>query len=276
MINTQYGNYVKFIRGTETLWASIPDSEKNLDTLYFISNTNSTSGKLYLGPKLISNGNLSSATAVKDLQDVLIGEGLTDQSILVYNAQNEKWENKSLLEISLAVTQIFQGATETSDGVAGLVPVPSSLQRNLYLRGDATWADPAEQVKADLSGLHTVVSNFIGEDTDKTARQIARDEASTAVAEVVAGAPQAFDTLKEIAEWIQSNQGSVDVAGLTTRVTTLENEIYGMPDSATAGLKAVISTLQSKLDTVEDTVELHTTDIEEIKKLLQWQDIIEE
>ena len=49
MINTQYGNYVKFIRGTEASWAKIDDSLKSSDTLYFISNTGSDSGKLYLG-----------------------------------------------------------------------------------------------------------------------------------------------------------------------------------------------------------------------------------
>ena len=98
MLNTQYGNYVKFIRGTEASWAKIADENKNSDTLYFISNTNSSAGKLYLGSKLISNGALSSATSLKDLNDVIVKAEITDQSILVYNTSEEKWENKSLLD----------------------------------------------------------------------------------------------------------------------------------------------------------------------------------
>ena len=65
LINTQYGNYVKFIRGTTTAWAALSNEEKSSDTLYFISDAESTSGKLYLGPKLISKGELSSATSMQ-------------------------------------------------------------------------------------------------------------------------------------------------------------------------------------------------------------------
>ena len=45
-------NYVKFIRGTPTAFAKL--TQKDNDTLYFISETNSKKGSLYLGEKLIS------------------------------------------------------------------------------------------------------------------------------------------------------------------------------------------------------------------------------
>ena len=59
-------NYVKFIRGTPTAFAKI--SQKNNDTLYFISETNSKKGSLYLGEKLIS-GNIES---LEDLSNISI------------------------------------------------------------------------------------------------------------------------------------------------------------------------------------------------------------
>lgn len=296
MINTQYGNYVKFIRGTEASWVNIPNEQKSSDTLYFISDTGSATGKLYLGAKLISNGALSSATSLSQLNDVLIKEGITDQSILVYNATEGKWENKSILDIFIGMSEVFKAADEENDGAAGLVPAPVAGQQNLFLRGDATWADPISGVMTEIEGLQTQLEVIIGEDLDKSMREVAAAEASAAVATIIAQAPEQFDTLKEIADWIQSNQGSVDVAGLTTRVSSLEEIIYGVEadeennveevlglqtvvstlQTEVLGLQGVVSTLQEDLDAVELVVESHTTDITAIKEAIRWQDIIEE
>lgn len=281
MINTQYGNYVKFIRGTEASWKKIKDEQKSSDTLYFISDTGSASGKLYLGAKLISNGALSSATSLSQLNDVLIGEGITDQSILVYNASENRWENKSILDIFLAMNEVFKAADDENDGAAGLVPAPAAGQQNLFLRGDATWADPVAGVMETIGEIQTQIQTMVGEDLNMSMRAIAQAEASAAVATIVAQAPDQFDTLKEIADWIQANQGAVDVAGLTTRVGTLENVIFGVEadeeagTEAVVGLQTVVSNLQVQLNGVEETVATHTSDITEIKEAIKWQDIID-
>lgn len=281
MINTQYGNYVKFIRGTEASWVKIKDEQKSSDTLYFISDTGSASGKLYLGAKLISNGALSSATSLGQLNDVLIGEGITDQSILVYNATEDRWENKSILDIFLAINEVFKGADGENDGVAGLVPAPVAGQQNLFLRGDATWADPVAGVMETIGEIQTQIQTIVGEDLDKSMREIAQAEASAAVATIVAQAPEQFDTLKEIADWIQANQGAVDVAGLTTRVGVLEDTIFGIEadeetgTEAVLGLQAVVSNLQIQVNGIEETVATHTSDIAEIKEVIKWQDIVD-
>ena len=281
MINTQYGNYVKFIRGTEASWAKIKDEQKSSDTLYFISDTGSASGKLYLGSKLISNGALSSATSLSQLNDVLIGEGITDQSILVYDASENRWENKSILDIFLAMNEVFKAADDENDGAAGLVPAPTAGQQNLFLRGDATWADPVAGVMETIGEIQTQIQTMVGEDLNMSMRAIAQAEASAAVATIVAQAPDQFDTLKEIADWIQANQGAVDVAGLTTRVGTLEDAIFGVEADeengieAVIGLQAVVSNLQIQLNGVEETVATHNYDITEIKEAIKWQDIID-
>ena len=46
--------YVKFQRGTPTAYAAL--TNKNSDTLYFISNPNEKFGTLYLGEKTIGDG----------------------------------------------------------------------------------------------------------------------------------------------------------------------------------------------------------------------------
>ena len=282
MNNTQYGNYVKFIRGTEASWAKLDNSLKNSDTLYFISNTGSTSGKLYLGTKLISNGALSSATSLEQLNDVLISEGIVDQSILIYNSTEQRWEDKSILDIFQAINEVFKGADEENDGVAGLVPAPKAGQQNLFLRGDGSWANPVSEVTATVEAIQTKISTLVGTDTDLSIREIASAEASSAVASVIAQAPEQFDTLKEIADWIQANQGAVDVAGLTTRVTNLEDVIYGVeakPEEGivgVTGLQTIVSSLQTRFDILDEAVELNTSDITAIKDSLRWQDLIEE
>ena len=88
MINTQAGNFVKFIRGTESSWAKIDNSLKSSDTLYFISNTGSSVGKLYLGEKLIANGGLTSATAISELNDVEIKADNNKKIIYLKNLLN--------------------------------------------------------------------------------------------------------------------------------------------------------------------------------------------
>jgi uncharacterized protein (DUF927 family) len=59
--------YVKFVRGTPTGFANL--ATKNNDTLYFISETNSNTGKLYLGSKLISG-----STDISSIGDIVIND----------------------------------------------------------------------------------------------------------------------------------------------------------------------------------------------------------
>ena len=281
MINTQYGNYVKFIRGTEASWKRIPDANKSSDTLYFITDTNSASGKLYLGAKLIANGNLTSATSLTQLNDVLITEGITDQSILVYNSSTEIWENKSIIDIFLSINKAVVGATDELDGSLGLVPAPIKGQQNLFLKGDGTWANPVTEVVNSLQEIQSRIDTIVGSDEGLSIRDIAQEEASTAVANIIDGAPDAFDTFKEIADWIQTNPGTADVVVLQNKVATLENIIHGVAADeeagtpAVPGLQAVVSTLQKNVSDMGETVATHTTEITEIKESLRWQDSIE-
>lgn len=45
----------------------------------------------------------------------------------------------------IMIADVFTGATTTSDGTSGLVPAPTSEQKDSYLKGDGTWSMPEAQ-----------------------------------------------------------------------------------------------------------------------------------
>ena len=109
----------------------------------------------------------------------------------------EKYQVKGDYEEAGAAAQALDAAKEYVDGLV----------------------DP---VVADVEALKAI-------DHDK----LASDAAATAVATVLDGAPEAFDTLKEVADWIANNETAADAAALVTRVTALEaidHEAYKTAD----------------------------------------------
>lgn len=274
-ISTQYGNYVKFLRGTVAQWASMTPEDKNSDTLYFISDTGAATGKLYLGEKLISNGDLSSATSISDLNDVLIEEGITDQSILVYDLESQKWVNKSLLDIFQIIVENFTGATAEAAGTAGLVPAPQIGEQDYFLKGDGTWAPIESSLPAELEELGTKVDTLIGDDTGKSVATIAGEIADEKIALIVNNAPEAFDTLKEIADWIENHEETVDIVNVTNRVNDLEEILNGTPAGEDPELEPAVPGLIANVNNLEGRVEVLETDMTTIKEVLKWQDITE-
>ena len=295
--STKIGSYVKFLRGTPTQWASLSTADKDTDTLYFISDAEGATGKLYLGPKLISGGDTTTATTVKDLQDVLLSENITANSLLVYDKEKDKWVNKATSEVLASVVKVMKGATASADGEAGLVPVPTQGQQDLFLRGDGTWADPTTELSA-------TVATLVGEDAGKSAREIAKGE----VQKIVGSAPEALDTLEEISTWIENHESTVNLLDLNNKVTNLNNivingvkgegeeittpslisqvgdlktaltrlntTVYGTEIDSSQGLVTITSNLNASLASLNTTVTKHTSDIADIQSKLKWQDII--
>ena len=128
-------NYVKFYRGTPL---AFENAVKNSDTLYFITESDSKKGSLYLGDKLIG----SNITSMSNLEDILL-TNLEDNEILTYNEESGQWINKSLID----AIGIMAGATIDEQGSNGLVPAPGIGQHELFLRGDGTWASPVSTIQ---------------------------------------------------------------------------------------------------------------------------------
>lgn len=303
---TKYGNYVKFLRGTPAAWQSI--ESKDSDTLYFISEPGSEKGKLYLGSKLIADGD--SATHIKDLEGVLISEGIPTNSLLVYNGVTGNWENKTLQEVFAIIVDVMIGATADSNGQSGLVPVPLAGQQDMYLQGNGTWSNPTENVEKELGDLTDTVAKNAQAWKDELALlrggktgtivDIATDIVDGAVAKIVSNAPESFDTLKEIADWINEHDSAINIADIVVKVNKHEEALYDAADgtpglitqvgnlddainNSSTGLTVKMNTLTGSLNkAIADIADLDQglnnlgIDVETLKALLKWQDMVEE
>ena len=142
------------------------------------------------------------------------------------------------------------GATDNLNGASGLVPAPAAGDNVRYLRGDGTWANPTSE-------LESTIGLLIGSDTGKTIRQIASSE----VAKLVNGAPEAYDTLGELYDWISTHDSIIDVQDATNRLEAVETVVFGNDDDIN-GL-------------INDVSEINV-DITNIKDTLRWKDLVEE
>lgn len=60
------------------------------------------------------------------------------------------------------LAKTMTGATSNADGVSGMVPAPSSANKDKYLRGDATWAIPTNTTYAVMTGASSSADGASG------------------------------------------------------------------------------------------------------------------
>lgn len=252
-------NYVKFVRTNLTLWNSLLN--KDPDTLYFVLDNDSATGSLYLGSTLIASG-LNEGLSIEELNNVVVTGEVLNNQILIANGKGV-WQNRDINDF-MPITMV--GASADKDGDGGLVPAPLQGEQGLYLRGDGIWADPTVELAATVGSLTETledvksnVETVIGGDWDKTMRAVAKEEADKAMAAVVDGAPEAFDTLKEIAAWISGEDGEVaiDAETLISDVANLKELV----SAENTGLVTRVGTLESEVDTLQSEVEALTQTI---------------
>lgn len=281
------GQYVAFAKVTTATWKKMQSADKLDNTLYFVVDGSTDDvGQLYLGETLIADGSGVSQAQLSDLSDVQL-KAVSSGDILVYNLDSNIWENVNLPAKIQEQFKVFTGATADTDGSTGLVPQPlKAVDVNNYLRGDGTWADPTNGV--DLTTLKSQVSTLIGADANKSVREIATE----VVATIVDGADEAYDTLKEIADWILEHPDIKDITQMQTDVSNLKTTV----GDATSGLvKQVndlgttvtgltttvnnhtvdIGTLQGQTATILTTIESHNTRISSLEERLTWHQIEE-
>ena len=97
---------------------------------------------------------------------------------------------------------VFIGATDSKDGVAGLVPAPTIADRFKYLKGDGTWAEVEATLnaadRATIDGLQARVTTLIGDDANKSVATIVTQKVAELL--IPENAQESLDTLQEIAE----------------------------------------------------------------------------
>lgn len=220
----------------------------------------------------------------------MINNNIPTDSLLVYNATIHKWEAKTSAQVFAQIISPMTGATAEEDGIAGLVPTPLAGQQGRYLRGDGTWQNPTADVEAQIAAMR-------GSDATGTIRSIAADE----VLKVVNNAPSNFDTLKEIADWIQTHDNVINIVDASSRLEQLEISVFGNDDDIaglesdvsdlkdavfgtdlTTGLVSNVNTLMgdftivnSKVTTLTNNLTTLTTQVNDIDDRLRWQDLVE-
>ena len=234
---TQLGGYVKFLRGTPAAWEAI--ETKDFDTLYFISEPNATRGQLYLGNKLISGGGSGggdiSNISIGDLADVLLGNNIPNDAVLIYDEQYSSWVPVSLETAIASVVGPMVGATAEDDGLSGLVPQPMAGQQSLFLRGDATWADPTTSLR---NLMNDRFSDLYGNDSG-TIREIAQG----LINDLVGNAPTSLDTLEELANWVSEHDNVIDIAQAAEDIENVTTAMFGTlenPSETNAELAAMV------------------------------------
>ena len=153
----------------------------------------------------------------------------------------------------------------------------TSLNTNIGKKVDQTAYDTKiSSIEGSVQGVTNAVGNvtasvnvLVGQDTNKSARTIASEE----VAKIVANAPEAYDTLKEIADYIATDASGA--AELSNKVTQNSEDISKLREDLTnesttrtnaiSGINSSIESLTSKVEGNEESIETLNTEINGLK-----------
>ena len=267
--------FVVFMKASPERWGKMPDNEKKSNTLYFVTGDDLQQGKLYLGNILIADGAGLTSMSLNALTDIKFTNSIEADQVLMVG-EDGKWTNVSLSEQIGNLVRVFKGATEEAAGTSGLVPQPKAGDQVRFLRGDGVWADPTGGV--DFSAFEQKVNKFVGNNWDSTVTIIAQTEAKNAVANLVAGAPEAFDTLKEIADWIETHeeatnvlsQMKIDITNLKATTKTL-NEWKESHTEAFNNLTTTVSSLQTTINANTKSISSLNQRVSAMENNLKWQ-----
>ena len=152
-------SYVKYTRCSQDFYDTLEKKDK--DTLYFVyTDINASFGKLYLGNKLISTSKKDEEFSLADVDDVFLKKPFKDGQFFVYDEVEQKWTNQTIADAFEIEPMV--GATEDTDGLSGLVPVPLAGENNKFLRGDGTWVSVDTQLPIINSAAITSLNGTIG------------------------------------------------------------------------------------------------------------------
>lgn len=156
------------------------------------------------------------------------------------------------------VVQMISGAQADVDALetkVGTVPGDKTVVQMIAdAQAAATYDDTA--LKGRVAATETAIDTLNGNGDGSVKKQVA-----DAVAGIVADAPEAYDTLKEISDWISTHAS--DASAMNSQITTNKNAIAtlngtgeGSVSKAVADAKADV---QSKIDTHTNNTTVHIT-----------------
>lgn len=221
-------NKVKFLRGTSGEYAV---AEKDSDTIYFTTDD----GKLYIGDKEVSGS------------DITIDDTLSNTSEnAVQNKVIKSYVDNSLANIQTALS----GKVDKEEGKSLISDSEITRLANVKNYDDT-------KVKSDISSMNTAINtnktsianiqstlNSKANSADVYTKSETDTKITEKVAEIVAGAPADFDTLKEMSDWIKNHEGSA--AAMNSAINANAENI--------ANLQSEIGDIQTVLESVVEVV----------------------
>ena len=142
----------------------------------------------------------------------------------------------------------------------------NTAKRYLDLEGLKTFYDLLVKKFADKSELVTLKDSLKNYITTVDAQKLVKAEISKEIAKVVDGAPDTFDTLKEIANWIE-NHPNLDEA-LGSEIDTLREEIETL-NTSVGTLQSDLNGFTDRVSNVETKASDNATEIEGLKSSLE-------
>ena len=229
------------------------------------------------------------AVADKRMPDIFTATCKETGKFYIYNKNNEvdetlgKWRElsidgddyvtKTYLDTELAkkadtdhTHTIVNGHTVESD-----VPVDAKFTDTIY---DDTDIKAEIAKKADITSIPSKVSELANDSNYQTAEQV-NDTVTAEIAKVVANAPENFDTLKEMSDWIAGHEGDASamnssISDNKTAITALQSgkadkseiptTVAELTDSADYAKKTDIPTTLPANGGNADTVNNHTVE----------------
>ena len=185
----------------------------------------------------------AAAQALADAKDYADGKfqekgsyevaGAAAQALADAKADAEsKYQVKGSYEEAGAAAQALDAAKEyTDDEIAKLSFDEAGTAKSLADAAEQNAKDYADgkfqekgnyEVAGTAEGFNTAMNERVTALEAIDHEKLAADASSAAVATILDGAPEKFDTLKEVADWISNNESASSAADLVTRVAALE------------------------------------------------------
>lgn len=235
--------YIKFQRGSLAAYQALTSYDDN--TLYFVTPESGEGavGRLYLGNKLISGGDVVLQSAnLNDLADVIVdGAGTGD---FLVRDEAGKWVPKTAADVAKEVLETLKlhktlaYDTEGALGIAGFDDAENGAQLIKNDAGELVWVKPStetvEGIQTTVAGLQSSVATLDGEVDavveDVTALEERADtvEQNLAALEVEVGNPA---------------EGETPASGLYAELEALEGVVDTKANAADVYAKDEVDTL---------------------------------
>jgi hypothetical protein len=219
-------NLVKFVSCTAAQYAA---AEKNDATIYFVTDTL----QLYKGSNAYGGGKVISVTSLPT-------SDATPGAIYV----SSKGE-VSFAASASTLTPIVVPATEIVEDGTGFTTSAQVYDFVTEAVGGVDLSQVATN-KTNIESLQSAVDTLNGT-SDGSVKKIAEDAAASAVSQLVDGADQSFDTLKEISDWLLSEDAgagkiTADIAANAKAIEDLQSQV------GTGDVSAQITSALDELD----------------------------